>query len=64
MSIIIDHSFFYRFFTHYDDRSDDYGCFAYVNCPEFSDEGCGGGGCVSGEVKCPVESSVNNSIAK
>ncbi len=44
------------FFTHYGDETDDFGCFAYRNCPEFSDAGCND--CISGEVDCAVRGTV------
>ncbi len=46
-----------KFWTHYDEGGDDTGCFAYLNCPEFSDGGCDN--CISGNVGCPVPGDVS-----
>ncbi len=46
-----------NFFTHYgEDSEQDFGCFAYINCPVFTDLECTD--CISGEVECPVEGVV------
>ena len=48
-----------RFFTHYGETQEDAGCFAYLNCPDFSDAGCTD--CISGEVECQVAGNVTTS---
>ncbi len=45
-----------NYWTHYGEDVDDYGCFAYANCPEFSADGCDD--CVSGEQDCPLQEEV------
>ncbi len=47
------------YWTHYNDTTggDDYSCFAYLNCPDYSDEDCDN--CISGYVECPLQGSVS-----
>ncbi len=51
-----------QFWTHYGDDSggNDYGCFAFLNCPSFDADSCDG--CTSGEVDCPLSTDVGNNV--